>query len=166
METTRTTTDRRRPLDFLAIAIATAGGAGLVPKAPGTAGAAVGVLVFVLMVTGGLGRFYLHAIILAIVIGTWAASCTERTYGHDSQRIVVDEVAGQMIAYAMAANSAVRPSTLFIILGFGLFRFFDIAKPFPLRRLEKLPGGFGVMADDIGAGLYTLGVLTLLKTFL
>jgi phosphatidylglycerophosphatase A len=85
----------------------------------------------------------------------------ESIWGHDSQRIVIDEVVGQMIAFSLAGTE--RLSNVSIVAGFVLFRLFDITKPFPIRRLEALPGGTGVMADDVGAGIYALLALTLLQ---
>jgi len=152
---------KKTPTDYLAILIATGGGAGFMPKAPGTAGALVGVLVYLGMQSAGASAYFLHAILLILFAGTLAAYRVENFWGHDSQRIVIDEVVGQMIAYSLAGKTQL--STVSIIVGFALFRFFDIKKPFPIRRLEGLPGGVGVMADDVGAGVYALGVLTLLQ---
>jgi phosphatidylglycerophosphatase A len=89
----------------------------------------------------------------------------EEFYGHDAQRIVIDEVVGQMIVFAFAAGR-IRLPALEVLAGFGLFRLFDIVKPFPIRRLESLHGGVGVMADDVGAGVYGLIVLMILRYFL
>ena len=149
-------------VDWLAVAIASAGGAGFIPKAPGTAGSAVGVLVYLGMEWGHLGAYYLHAIIFFLVAGIWASFRVEALYGHDSQRIVVDEVVGQMITFALAAGRFRLPA-VYVLVGFGLFRLFDIYKPFPVRRLEQLRGGVGVMADDVGAGIYALIVLSVLQ---
>jgi phosphatidylglycerophosphatase A len=150
--------------DRAAILIATSGGAGFMPKAPGTAGAAVGVLVYVLMDWLGVSAYFLHVILLLLVAGIWASSHVERLWGHDSQRIVIDEVVGQMITFA--AVGGYQLSWFYILLGFGLFRLFDITKPFPIRRLERFKGGLGVMADDVGAGLYALVVLTLVYRYI
>jgi phosphatidylglycerophosphatase A len=151
--------------DWLGVAIATAAGAGFVPKAPGTAGAAVGVLVYLILETLHLGAYYPHVIIFFLVAGIWASFRVESLYGHDSQRIVIDEVVGQMIVFAFAAGRFRLPA-LDVVVGFGLFRLFDIFKPFPIRLLEKLRGGVGVMADDVGAGLFALAVLIMLRRFL
>ena len=147
--------------DYLAILIATAGGAGYLPRAPGTAGSAVGVLAYVVMNAMGAGTYFPHAILLLLFAGIIAAQRVETFWGHDSQRIVIDEVVGQMIAFCLVATAQL--SWVSTITGFALFRVFDIVKPFPLRRLERLPGGIGVIADDAGAGLYALAVLTLLQ---
>lgn len=142
--------------------VATAGGAGFVPKAPGTAGALVGVLAYLAMEWAGAGAYYPHVIILILIAGTLAAHRVEVFWGHDTQRIVIDEVIGQMIVFAAVAGN-VRLSGFYIVLGFGLFRLFDIVKPFPIRHLERLPGGAGVIADDVGAGIYGLVLFSLTR---
>ena len=155
------TAKKKTAADYVAIVVATAGGAGFMPKAPGTAGALVGVLVYLGMHAAGAGEYFLHAILAVLFAGTLAAHRVENFWGHDSQRIVIDEVAGQMIAYSLAGKT--RLSTFSIFVGCLLFRVFDITKPFPIRRLERLPGGVGVMADDVGAGVLALAVLVLLQ---
>jgi len=154
----KTTSDR------IAIAIATAAGAGFAPKAPGTAGSIVGVLIYLLMETLQIGTYYPHAIIFFFIVGIWASSRVENLWGHDSQRIVIDEVVGQMITFGMAAGRY-QLSAFYIFLGFGLFRLFDIVKPFPIRRFERFKGGLGVIADDVAAGLYALAVLSLVVRY-
>ena len=131
------------------------------PKAPGTAGALVGVLVYVGMHALGAGGYFLHAILVILFAGTLAAHRVESFWGHDSQRIVIDEVVGQMIAYSLAGKTQL--SIVSVFAGCVLFRIFDITKPCPIRRLEALPGGVGVMADDVGAGVLALAALTLLQ---
>jgi phosphatidylglycerophosphatase A len=150
--------------DWVAVGIATAGGAGFAPKAPGTAGSIVGVLIYVLMERLQVGAYYLHAIIFFFIVGIWASSRVENLWGHDSQRIVIDEVVGQMITFGIAAGRY-QLSAFYIFLGFGLFRLFDIVKPFPIRRFERFRGGLGVIADDVAAGLYALAVLSLVVRY-
>jgi phosphatidylglycerophosphatase A len=162
MDNLTTRNERRGAADLLAIALATAGGAGFSPVAPGTAGSVVGVLVFLGIQALNGGAYYLHAIISIFIVGIWASSRVERLWGHDAQRIVIDEVVGQMIALGIAAGRH-RLSPFYIVLGFALFRLFDIVKPFPIRRLERFKGGLGVIADDVGAGLYALAVLTFIR---
>src|SRR2546422_8921768 len=111
--------------DWAAIAIATAGGAGFAPKAPGTAGSVVGVFIYLLLDRAGGGAYYAHAIIFFFIIGIWASSRVEHLWGHDAQRIVIDEVVGQMITFGIAAGRY-QLSAFYIALGFGLFRLFDI----------------------------------------
>ena len=157
-------TSKKTPTDLLAIFIATAGGVGFSPTWPGTCGSAVGVLIYLAMHATGADGYFLHAIILLLFAGTLAAYRVETLWGHDAQRIVMDEVVGQMIVFSFARGA--RPSVISVLVGFGLFRLFDAMKPFPLRRFERLPGGFGVMADDVGAGIYALFVLTAAQHFL
>jgi phosphatidylglycerophosphatase A len=145
--------------DWAAIAIATAGGAGFSPVAPGTAGSIVGVFIYLLIEWLRIGAYYPHAIIFFFIVGIWASSRVENLWGHDSSRIVIDEVVGQMITYGIAAGRY-QLSAFHILLGFGLFRLFDVVKPFPIRYLEKFKGGLGVVADDVGAGIFALKVLT------
>ena len=162
MEIAKTKNEPRTASDWIAVAIATAGGAGFAPKAPGTAGSIVGVFIYVLVEALRAGAYYPHAIIFFFIVGIWASSRVEHLWGHDAQRIVIDEVVGQMITFGIAAGRY-QLSGIYIFLGFVLFRLFDIWKPFPIRRLEKLKGGLGVIADDVGAGLYALAVLTLVR---
>jgi len=91
---------------------------------------------------------------IIIGIGIWAGNNVEAQWGKDSSRVVIDEVAG------MAITLLFLPVTVkYIIAGLALFRFFDIVKPFYIKRMEKLPGGWGVMFDDILAGVYSNIVL-------
>ncbi len=128
-------------------------GSGLVPVAPGTAGSLVAALAYL-----GLGRLAWPWQVLAVaavtLLGTVAAARAERVWGEDPGRVVVDEVAGQWIALF-----ALPPTWGWVAAGFCLFRLFDITKPPPCRRLERLPGGLGVMADDLAAGLYARLIL-------
>ncbi len=96
--------------------------------------------------------------------GIWAAGHVECIYGHDASEIVIDEVVGQMVTLGFVSRSGTGAVLTGAILGFLLFRFFDILKPFPIRRLEHLPRGLGVVADDLGAGVYALLGLVLLES--
>jgi len=145
--------------DRLAYAVATGLGAGLVPFAPGTVGAVEGVAIYLAIGSLHLGQaFSLAAIaIINLVVfaaGVWASSRTcEITGLKDARVIVIDEVSGQLIALtplALLSSLSIRG----VIIGFILFRLFDIFKPYPIRKLEGLHGGFGVMADDALAGVY------------
>ncbi|HTM19020.1 MAG TPA: phosphatidylglycerophosphatase A, partial [Kofleriaceae bacterium] len=136
--------------------IATAGGAGYSPLAPGTCGTAVAVPLAWLAAPLPLWAFALVAAgITAVGIG--AAELADRSWGtHDSGRIVIDEVAGYFITVAFADPT--RPAVLG--LGFVLFRLFDIVKPPPVRWIDRnLPGGAGVVLDDVAAGLGAGAVL-------
>lgn len=135
--------------------LATCIGAGLAPLAPGTVGSIPGLMLFwALWATGGAYAAAAGALILAVA-GTWAADRTSTAAGEeDPPIIVIDETAGQMVSLLFLA-----PTLPVLGLGFVLFRLFDIIKPPPARQLERLPGGFGVMADDLAAGVYANLVL-------
>jgi len=136
--------------DKLVLFIAQGAYSGRIPIAPGTAGTVVGVLLY-LLVRDLSSLWYGAACVGATVLGTWAAGYADCILGtKDSPSIVIDEIAGFLIAMFLIpfAWSSVAA-------GFILFRFFDILKPWPLKRLQDVPGGPGVMLDDIGAGIYT-----------
>jgi phosphatidylglycerophosphatase A len=134
----------------LAVAVGTGFGAGFSPIAPGTAGSALGVAVYVLLAPRGAAVL---AIALAVLLptGVWAAGICGKRYGaHDHGRIVVDEIAGQLIALASFPTHSG-----WLLAGFLAFRFFDIVKPFPARRIDRTwRTAGGVMADDVVAGIY------------
>ncbi len=136
--------------------IATAGGAGYSPVAPGTCGTAVAVPIAWLLASIGMGWF--GAVTLATTaVGIWAATVADEFWGtHDAGRIVIDEVAGFFLTVAFVD----RNSAAVLLLGFFLFRAFDIIKPPPVRWLdENLPRGWGVVLDDIAAGAMACAVM-------
>jgi phosphatidylglycerophosphatase A len=141
----------------LAIAIATFFGCGFLPKAPGTAGslAAIGIVLF--LQSAGFGRLALMAVSLILLpLAIWAAALTARAFGReDPGEVVVDEVLGQWVT--LLGASVWNWQTY--LAGFLLFRLFDIWKPQPVRRAESLPGGLGIVADDIVAGIYAALIL-------
>lgn len=124
------------------------------PFAPGTAGTLVGILLF-LGVRNLYPISYGLVCVLLCAVGTWAAGEAEEILGRkDHPSIVIDEIAGFLISLFL-----VPPAWGFVVSGFFLFRFFDVVKPWPLFRLQDIPGGMGIMLDDIGAGIYTNIVL-------
>jgi len=131
----------------IVLVIATGGGIGLLPVAPGTFGALLGVALWAALApTGAVGS---GAACLALAgVAVWSSGAAQRALGKDDGRIVIDEVAGQLTALLWL------PLRIEVALaGFLLFRLFDIWKPGPVRTLESLPGGAGVVADDLAAGL-------------
>jgi phosphatidylglycerophosphatase A len=143
---------------LLATTIATWFGCGFVPRAPGTAGSAGAVLVAFLLARYAHWRpFYFAALALAgLAPGIWAASRMERALGKkDPNRVVIDEVLGQWITLAGATTL----NWVSWVAAFFLFRMMDILKPPPVKRLEALPGGLGIIADDVLAGVYAALVL-------
>ena len=152
------------PLDYAALAIATFG-VGYLPLIPGTFGSMVGVAIFLLLLEWPLHLMFIAVI---VVLGVWAASRTERLLGRkDPGKVVVDEVAGQMISLLpLVFLVPDGPWLVWVIVSFNLFRLFDIFKPYPARRFEGLPGGFGIMADDLVAGIYgAIGTAIGIKAF-
>jgi phosphatidylglycerophosphatase A len=164
----------RSAKDYLAFAIATCG-VGYLPLAPGTWGSLVGIGAYALVRAAAMKFFFdtgsgrnfnlLHvyygviacelvAVFAISLAGTWAASRTEKLSGKkDPSKVVIDEVAGQFIAL-IPVPFVLEGAWWTAILAFILFRFFDIVKPYPARRLESLEAGLGIMADDIVAGVY------------
>lgn len=139
--------------------LATGFGAGLEPLAPGTAGTLVGVLIC-LVFSPLHWLLRLLIVIFLLVLAIYIAGRAEQVYQKkDDQRIVIDEIAGFQVAMLPIAITG-----LHLLVGFVLFRIFDIWKPFPLRNFQQFPGGWGVVADDIGAGVYA-GFLMLLLVF-
>jgi phosphatidylglycerophosphatase A len=146
----------------VAVAIATAGGVGFAPWAPGTCGAALAVAVFVL--SSPLGPGLVGALTLGLLgVGAWASDGAERAFGRkDDGRIVIDEVVGQLAALMplFLAGDAALVSPLGLVTGFVAFRVFDMWKPGPVRWAERgFRGGIGVMMDDVVAGLLAAGVV-------
>jgi phosphatidylglycerophosphatase A len=136
-------------MNRLALAIATAGGAGFVPIAPGTAGSAIGVLVYLAtMHWPAVWQILLVAAVssIGIAAATRAATLLGRK---DPGQVVIDEVAGQLVTLLLTGVG-----TPGAVAGFLLFRVLDVLKPWPARRFEALPGGVGIMADDLMAGVY------------
>lgn len=129
---------------------ATVGYCGYFPVAPGTAGSVAGLLVFGLIRWSDSPLAELLTILAATTLGVWSSTIAERHFHTvDPAPIVIDEVAGMLITLAFLPVG--WPGAL---VGFLLFRLFDIVKPFPAGTLERLPRGWGVMADDVVAGLY------------
>lgn len=130
---------------------------GRVPVAPGTAGTVLGVLLAVLL-RDTVYCWYALATAVVASIGTWAAGEADALLGtKDSPTIVIDEIAGFLVAMFIV------PFTWWAVAAaFVLFRIIDILKPWPLKRLQDIPGGMGVMLDDIGAGIYTNVILQVL----
>ena len=147
--------------------IATCFGVGYFPVAPGTAGSAVAVVLVAAFGLLPLSRAWhwgllAGALLSILVVGVWAATAAERFFGRtDPGHVVIDEVAGQIVTLLARPDASWK----WLLAGFFLFRFFDIVKPFPARRAEHLPGGWGIMTDDLIAGLYGLAALLVISHF-
>lgn len=153
---------------FWAWTVATFFGAGLGKPGPGTWGSAAAVLLWaaagwglhpspremLLLLCGGIA--------LTLLAGVPAASIVARESGRkDPGFVVIDEVAGQWITLLLSPINWRSAAIAFV-----LFRLFDITKPFPIRRIEGLPGGWGIVFDDVAAGLYAWGVASLIRIWI
>jgi phosphatidylglycerophosphatase A len=145
----------------LAVWIATAGGAGYSPIAPGTAGSAVGIVVWALTAGWSVPS---QALLAALVtaFGVWASSLAAAHFERpDPSPVVIDEVAGQLITLLGTGVGFTGA-----IAGFFIFRALDIIKPWPAGRLERWHGGLGIMADDVMAAVYANVLLQVLVRLL
>jgi phosphatidylglycerophosphatase A len=149
-----------------AYALATGLGIGYIPLGPGTWGAMEGAAIYILfsrfLPAPAFSAPLLLAAIFIALAGVWAADKVEsQERGKDPSFVVVDEISGQFLTFLFAGPLGWKS----LLAGFILFRVFDITKPFPIRRAEKLPGGWGIMADDWLAAIYAAGSLWVLRGF-
>ncbi|HEY3354249.1 MAG TPA: phosphatidylglycerophosphatase A [Polyangia bacterium] len=144
---------------MVATVIATFFGAGFVPVAPGTAGAAAAIPFAILLDHLGTLSYWL-ALVGLTGIGIWAADVYDEAWEtHDAQKIVVDEAAGLLLTVAFVPRTAFN-----LVVGFGLFRLFDTWKPWPVRWADReVNGGLGSMLDDLLAALYAGGLLYIIE---
>jgi phosphatidylglycerophosphatase A len=143
-------------MKIISYILGTGFGSGYSPIAPGTAGSLAAALIYYFTPTSN-SLIWLPIIIITYFIGVYTATIIEKDAGHDPGLIVIDEFAGQWLTYLFL------PKTYFVMIaGFFLFRLFDIVKPWPANNSQNLKAGWGVMTDDIFAGLYANIVLQLL----
>jgi phosphatidylglycerophosphatase A len=128
---------------------------GYLPFVPGTWGSLLGLLLTWFFVPVNWWAVLIWLLIL--IIGAVVSTTAEKDLGHDARPIVIDEILGMGLALLLVPKRIV-----YYVIAFILFRFFDIVKPFPARQAEKLPGGWGVMADDLVAGVYANVVVQIL----
>jgi len=145
-------------MNHFILLLATGFGVGYSPIAPGTLGTIVAILIYYFL-SEISPPLYEITLIGFFFLSVWVSENAERFFRKkDDQRIAIDEIIGFLTTMLW-----VPKTLLFVIIGFFLFRFFDILKPFPIRRLEKrLKGGFGVVLDDVAAGVYANIVLRLI----
>ena len=130
--------------------VATVFGIGYVRKGGGTVAAAVCCILWILIPAGNFTNFrqvLLTSVVL--VLGVWSANAVDALWGKDSNKVVIDEVAGMMITLLF-----IPVQVKFVLTAFILFRFLDIVKPLFIKKMELLPKGWGVMSDDVLAGIY------------
>ncbi|MGV6857640.1 MAG: phosphatidylglycerophosphatase A family protein [bacterium] len=139
------------PVHFLAFGF----GSGLSPKAPGTAGTLAAVPIYLILANSPL-LVYLLATLLLCLVGIWICDRSSELLGvHDHGGIVWDEFAGYLITMIAAPSG-----WIWVVIGFALFRFFDVIKPWPIGWLDRrVGGGFGIMVDDIIAGFFALALM-------
>jgi phosphatidylglycerophosphatase A len=147
----------KNPIHLLAFGF----GSGLAPKAPGTFGTLAAIPFFLLMQPLPIWA-YVSILIVSFIVGVWLCDRTSKDMQvHDHPGIVWDEFVGYWIPMLFAPQGWV-----WIVVGFVLFRFFDILKPWPIKWLdEKVHGGFGIMIDDVLAGIFALGGLQLIAYY-
>ena len=148
-------------MNTLRLGVATFGFLGLAPKAPGTFGTLGGVALA--WALAGTQQYLLWVLVVAAalyVLGRAVAPGAEARAGKDPGWFVIDEVIGYLLTVAWLGG----PTWLTLGVGFCLFRCFDILKPWPVRALERVPGGDGILLDDVMAGLYAFAVLAALRT--
>jgi phosphatidylglycerophosphatase A len=130
---------------------------GLIPVGPGTFGTLAAIPLFYALSLMPL-YLYLAITVLIVLISVWASTVAEEIFNKtDPGQVVADEVCGFLVTMIL-----VPPTISNIFLGFLLFRFFDITKPYPVRKFEILPGGWGIVIDDVAAGVYACITLHIL----
>jgi phosphatidylglycerophosphatase A len=142
----------------LAKIIASVCGIGFVKKGGGTLVSVVYCVIWLLLPELSI-QLGILLIIFILIAGVWSATRVEKIWGKDNYRIVIDEVAGMMIPLVLLPREV-----KYLLAALVLFRLFDILKPLGIKKMEKLNAGWGVMADDILAGIYTLVILHLAIT--
>ena len=141
--------------------VASVFGIGYVSKGGGTIAAIFYCIIWLLLPAMYSTTFWQVIItIFIILIGIWCSNYVDGVWGKDSSKVVIDEVAGMAISLLYVPHNY-----FYLIIGLILFRFFDILKPMGIKKLERLPKGWGVMADDILAGIYSLIFIQLLLQF-
>ena len=156
-----------KQVPFWPMLIGTGFGSGFSPFAPGTAGALLATIIWLIAVYvlpfSYVFYFTLALVILFTILGIWSADKLEKYWGEDPSRVVVDEMVGVWIPLLAVPADNIWP---YAIASFVLFRFFDILKPLGIRKMEDLPGGTGVMMDDILSGIYSIIILLAVRCWI
>ncbi len=134
---------------FVARFLGSCGGLGYFPFAPGTVTSFAAAVVYLLVPSLALPEVLLPSIAGVFLTGLLVSPVMEELYGHDPSRVTIDELAGQWVALLFLPHN-----WFVVLLGFVAFRFFDIVKPEPVNSAQRFPGGWGIMTDDILAGIY------------
>ncbi len=149
--------------------LATSFGFGFLPKAPGTWGAIFAIILWLPLYLWChqplIFWITLAATVVYTVAGTWASTQSEKYWGKDPVVACADETVGQWISLLPLSGVGVTPWWM-ILVSLALFRFFDIAKPLGIRQMERFSGGYGMMADDILAGVYSCIILIIINSII
>lgn len=137
------------PINIFTRFVATGAFSGYAPIAPGSAGSLVGLALYLLLPVTPV-HLWIAGLLLLFVVGVKVSSDAETVWGKDPGRVVIDEIVGFGVTVALLPRSIPLA-----IAGFLVFRVLDVLKPSPARQFERLPAGWGVMLDDIAAGLYS-----------
>ena len=141
----------------LKLVIGTFFGSGMLPKAPGTWGSLAAIPFIYLTALYFSFPGVLIFLIISCLLSLWSTSVAVEKYGDDPSQFVMDEVAGQSVVFLIVGFQADLSHDIWILIaGFIFFRLFDIIKPLGINRMEKLPGKFGILLDDLLAGFYAL----------
>lgn len=158
-----------KPFPIVPKLLATSFGVGFLPMAPGTWGALLAIVLWLPLYLWAAQPVIfwvtLGAAVIYTIAGTWASSESEKYWGKDPVAACADETVGQWISLLPISGIAVTPWWE-IIVSLALFRYFDIAKPLGIRAMERLPRGYGMMADDILAGVYSVVILLIINHFI
>ena len=150
-------------MNKLKVFIATSFGSGYLPFAPGTWGSAT-IIPIIWYASSQFGWLSLIPVVLICsALSIWVTEAAEMEWGKDPSKMVMDEWAGQALTFLFIPFSYhIEQDWLILLTGFGLFRFFDILKPLGISKIQSLEGGWGVLLDDLLAGLYALVILNIL----
>lgn len=141
--------------------IATVFGIGYVGRGGGTIAAVICCLIWILIPAGNYTNYWQVSITIAVsALGVWSGNAVEDLWGKDSNKVVIDEVAGMMVTLLF-----IPVQLKFVLAGLVLFRFFDVIKPLFIKKMELLPKGWGVMADDLLAGIYANILLKVIVSY-
>jgi phosphatidylglycerophosphatase A len=152
---------------WLHVIISTGFGSGFFPGAPGAFAALIALGIWYVLYTFlspiALTITTLLLIVVVTIIGVWTSTIMEHYWGEDPRTVVIDEYVGMWVPLLVAPCADKKSTLILAFLGFFLFRIIDWKKPLGCRRLEKLPGGYGVMFDDLLAGLYSLIIVLIVR---
>ncbi|MBO4905993.1 MAG: phosphatidylglycerophosphatase A [Bacteroidaceae bacterium] len=152
---------------WLHVVLSTGFGSGFTPVAPGTAGAVAALVIWWLcyenMDVASLTWVTAGLIVVTTAVGVWTSNVMEHYWGHDSRTVNIDEFVGTWMPLLIAPADSETHTLWLALLGFALFRIIDMWKPLGCRRLDRMPGGWGVMLDDVLAGFYALIIVAVVK---